>query len=120
MDASGQQIDERRWIGATVSKIKMGAGGEDWTPVAGTNEDKETCAPAVNRGACFLRCWWRGVNTGGWDNGRGTSRFKKATLQRNPVCVHNKERKEYIVCVCVRKERKKIFFPFKHKPCACT
>ena len=56
MEAGGQQIDESRWIGASVSKTKMGAGGEDWTPVAGTNENKETCAPAVDRGASFLGC----------------------------------------------------------------
>ena len=83
-----------------MSKTKMGAGGEDWTLVAGTNEDKETCAPAVNRGASFLRCWWRGVNTGGWDNGRGTSRFKKATLQRNPVCVCIIRKEKNKSCVC--------------------
>jgi len=44
MEPGGQQINERRWIGASVSKTKMGTGGEDWTPVAGTNENKETCA----------------------------------------------------------------------------
>ena len=70
MEAGGQQIDESRWIGASVSKTKMGAGGEDWTPVAGTNENKETCAPAVDRGSDGLGCRWRGLNASGRDKGR--------------------------------------------------
>ena len=42
MDAGGQHIDERRWIGVSVSKLKTGAGGEDWTALARTNGDRES------------------------------------------------------------------------------
>ena len=93
MDAGGQHIDECRWIGASVSKLKTRAGGEDWTAVARTNGDRETCALTVDRYANCLGCWWRveawtlvtgTMDAGGMDNG-GRSRSKKATSPEKSV-----------------------------------
>ena len=88
-DTGGQQINRRRWTGAAVARTKTGAGGRD-------SGDRETCAPAVDRGASGLGCGWRGLDSGGTDNGRrwhGKWRQEKMYRSKkklNRVPVHKK------------------------------
>ena len=127
----GQQIDGRRWTRASVARTKtygrrrgLDAGGRD-------NRDRETCAPVVDRGGGGLGCRWRGLNAGGRDKV-----FKDADDMDNRgkrcACVVPKKKlccKE-TSCMCIirkeknrvhghNKRKKRIFFPSKHKPCAC-
>ena len=67
----GQQIDGRRWIRALVARTKTY--GRRWRGLDAStrdNRDRETFAPAVDRGAGVLGCRWRGLNAGGRDKGR--------------------------------------------------
>jgi len=88
-DTGGQQINKRQWTRASVARTKTGAGGRD-------SGDRETCAPAVDRGASGLGCGWRGLDSGGTDNGRrwhGKWRQEKMYRSKkklNRVPVHKK------------------------------
>ena len=107
MDAGGQHIDECRWIGASVSKLKTRAGGEDWTAVARTNGDREdVCADGGQvRQLPRVLVESRGMDTGDGDNGcrwHGQWRqesFQKSYVSRKILCVriylyYNLESKE--------------------------
>jgi len=91
-----QNKNGRRWRG-------LDAGGRD------KRRQGDVCAGG-EQGCLFPKVlverrehWWLGQWT------RHESFQKSYAPKKSCVCVHNKERKEYIVCVCVRKERKNIF-----------
>ena len=82
-DTGGQQINSRRWTGASVATTKTGAGGRD-------SGVKETCAPvAWGSGGEAWTLVARTMDAGGMENG-GRRQCIVPKKKLNHVPVHKK------------------------------
>jgi len=91
-DTGGQQINKRRWTGASVARTKTSASGRD-------NGDRETCGhrwPGVR--VEWPGRWWHGqwtqvawtMDAGGMENGGRRQRIVPKKKKLNRVPVHKK------------------------------